>query len=92
MPHCIKHEYRPVNNRYYNSEGELSIEQSEGSPDGRGRLKWDRQVVILGEKEIKKLVDLLKVSERRTLVQEIQKLADTTPPNLLLNAIVSKFY
>jgi hypothetical protein len=45
---------------YINSDGELSIEQSEGSPDGRGRMKWERQIVILDKKQIEKLKKVIK--------------------------------
>jgi len=41
--------------------------------------------------QILRYINLLLARQQEEMVEEIKKLADTTPPNLLLNAIVSKF-
>jgi hypothetical protein len=43
-------------------------------------------------KLMKEYADHIRKKTQNEMVEEIQKIADTTPPNLLLNEIVNRFY
>jgi hypothetical protein len=43
------------------------------------------------KEDVKSFISSLLAKQQEEMVEEIKKLADTTPPNLLLNAIVSRY-